>query len=67
MGKLADLVELAHDPFAVDPHEIEKKCKVEGTWVGGRKVDLKAYRAEVEKADPTHFTHLARVNHHPCC
>ncbi|MBU3701575.1 MAG: amidohydrolase family protein [Acidimicrobiia bacterium] len=67
VGKLADLVELSHDPFSVDPHDLEKKCKVEGTWIAGRKVDLKAFSAEVEKADPTHFHHLATVNHHPCC
>ena len=67
VGKLADLVELSHDPYAVDPHEIEKKCKVEGTWIAGRKVNLKGFSAAVEKADPTHFHHLAGVNHHPCC
>lgn len=67
VGKLADLVELASDPYAVDSHDIEKKCKVQGTWIGGRKVDLKAYSAEVEQADPTHHRHLATVNHHPCC
>jgi len=66
-GSRDDLVEPDHDPYAVDPHDIERKCKVMGTWVAGRKVDLKAYRAEVEQADPTHFHHLARVNHHPCC
>jgi predicted amidohydrolase YtcJ len=67
VGKLADLVELSHDPFAIDPHDLVKKVKVEGTWVNGRRVDLKKFRSEVEKADPTHFHHLAGVNHHPCC
>ena len=67
VGKLADLVELSHDPFAVDAHDLVKKVKVEGTWIAGRRVDLKKFHGEVEKADPTHFHHLAGVRHHPCC
>ncbi len=67
VGKLADLVELSHDPFAVDPHEITKKVKVLGTWIGGRRVDLKAFDADIERIDPTEHQHLASVNRHPCC
>jgi predicted amidohydrolase YtcJ len=67
VGKLADLVELSHDPYAVDPHDLEQKVEVKGTWIAGRRVDLTAFRNEVEQSDPTHFHHLAGVRKHSCC
>jgi len=67
VGKLADFVVLSHDPTAVDPHEIVKKVKVEGTWIAGKRIDLRRFTAAVEKADPTDHQHLAHLNRHPCC
>lgn len=41
-GKLADFVELSADPYEVDPRQIAS-VKVEGTWLGGRQVNLDAF------------------------
>lgn len=42
-GKLADLVELSADPYAVDPHQLDAQVKVLGTWLGGERIDLDAF------------------------
>lgn len=52
-GKLADFVELSKDPYQVDPHKLSTEVKVKGTWVGGKKIDLKAFTAQVEAMDPS--------------
>ena len=68
VGRLADLVELSADPYAVDPHKITDEVKVQGTWVGGRRVDLDAFLKEVEAMDPTEHAHLAEkaAGRHVC-
>ena len=42
--------------------------KVQGTWVGGRRVDLDAFLKEVEAMDPTEHAHLAEkaAGRHVC-
>ena len=46
-GKLADLVELSGDPYEVDPRTVATAIRVLGTWVGGRRIDLDAFDAQV--------------------
>ena len=67
VGKLADLVELSADPTAVDPHRLTTRVKVRGTYVSGRKVDLRAFLAGVEEMDPAPHRHLATTARHHCC
>lgn len=45
VGKLADLVELSADPYAVDPHALDDDVTVIGTWIDGERVDLDAFVA----------------------
>jgi predicted amidohydrolase YtcJ len=68
VGKLADLVELSADPYAVDPHKLTDEVKVGGTWHGGRKLDLDAFLKEVEAIDPSEHHELAKqaVGRHVC-
>jgi predicted amidohydrolase YtcJ len=68
VGKLADLVELSADPYAVDPHRITDEVKVHGTWRSGRRIDLDAFLEEVEAVDPTEHGHLAHkaAGRHVC-
>ena len=47
VGKLADFVELADDPYAVAPTDIVQRCGVRATWLGGRHNDVDAFVAEV--------------------
>ena len=61
VGKYADLVELSTDPYMVDPHHLEAKVKVKGTWLGGRKLNMKAFMDEVAAIDPTEHHHLHHV------
>ncbi len=67
VGKLADLVELSADPTAVDPRTLTTHVKVRGTWVAGRKVDVRAFLADVEKVDPAPHRHLATTAGPRCC
>jgi len=67
VGKIADLVELSADPHAVDPGRLATDVSVLGTWVGGRRVDLDAFDAQVESVDPTPHEPLATVHPHRCC
>ena len=68
VGKLADLVELSADPYAVDPHKLTDEVTVQGTWIGGRRTDLDAYLKAVEAIDPTEHQHLtaAAAGRHVC-
>ena len=68
VGKLADLVELSADPYAVDVHKLTDEVKVVGTRHGGRKLDLDAFLTEVEAIDPSEHQHLAAkaVGRHVC-
>ena len=59
VGKCADLVELSADPYAVDVHRLTDEVKVQGTWRGGRRIDVDAFLQEVEAIDPTEHEHLA--------
>jgi predicted amidohydrolase YtcJ len=47
-GKLADLVLLNTDPYAVDPVRLQETMAVLGTWVSGRRVDLDHFMAAVK-------------------
>jgi predicted amidohydrolase YtcJ len=66
-GKVADLVELSTDPYAVDPHTLATGVSVLGTWVGGRRIDLDAFAAQVEALDPTPHRDLATHATQRCC
>lgn len=69
-GKLADLVELSADPAAVDPDRLTELVTVQGTWRGGRRIDLDAFVAEITAIDPTerqaHATALHAAPRHTC-
>lgn len=67
VGKTADLVELSKDPYTVDPLRIATDISVLGTWVGGRRIDLDAFDAEVEAMDPDPHKELAAPARHRCC
>lgn len=54
VGKCADFVELSHDPYEVDPTQLQQTMKTHGTWLAGRRIDLDAFMAEVEDWDPVH-------------
>ncbi len=60
VGKYADFVELSADLTAVKPIEITEKVKVLGTWVGGKKIDLKKFIAEVATIDPAEHKDLVK-------
>ena len=45
VGKLADLVELSADPFAVAPEGLADEVAVLGTWLGGERIDLDEFLA----------------------
>lgn len=68
-GKLADFVELSADPFAVEPDQITASVLVQGTWLGGRRIDPKAFFAEIVAIDPTEHAGLAEstVAGKKCC
>lgn len=69
VGKLADFCELTVDPYTVDPHELTQKVKVQGTWLGGHKIDLDAFTAQIEAMDPSEHTDLHHNIHatKKCC
>ncbi|CAM3641722.1 amidohydrolase [Polynucleobacter brandtiae] len=59
VGKYADLVELSADITAVKPGEILEKVKVNGTWLGGKKIDTAQFIQEVTAIDPSEHQGLA--------
>ena len=61
VGKFADIVELSTDLTAVKPSEILEKVKVQGTWVGGKKIDLTKFLQEVTAIDPSEHQNLGDV------
>jgi predicted amidohydrolase YtcJ len=69
VGKYADLVELSTDPYAVDPHHLDARVKVQATWMAGRKLDLDAFMTEVAAVDPTehHDLHAVAAKAKRCC
>lgn len=52
VGKRADFVELSADPFAVDVNRLTEHVQVQGTWRGGRRIDLDAFLSQVEAIKP---------------
>jgi predicted amidohydrolase YtcJ len=68
VGKLADLVELSADPYAVDSDKLTDEVKVLGTWMSGRKVDTSAFLTQVQAIDPSEHKDLpAAAMSHKCC
>ncbi len=63
VGKYADFVELDKDPYEVAPTDLQKEMKTLGTWVGGRRINLDTFMAEVKDWDPVH--HQALHTHVP--
>ena len=53
VGKYADLVELSADITAVKPNEILEKVKVQGTWLGGKKINTAKFIEQISAIDPT--------------
>ena len=62
VGKFADLVELSADLTTVEPSEITQKVKVQGTWVGGKKIDLTKFIQEVSSLDPSEHQGLVATS-----
>jgi len=60
VGKYADFVELSADLTKVNPLEITDKVKVQGTWVGGKKIDLKKFMEEANAIDPSQHQDLVK-------
>ena len=68
-GKYADLVELSIDPYLADPLKLASQVKVQGTWRGGRKVDLDAFMTQIQavEAAGTHpVDHATPITAHKC-
>ena len=59
VGKFADLIELSADITAVKPSEIVEKVKVQGTWLGGKKIDLTKFIEQITAIDPSMHKDLA--------
>ena len=59
VGKYADLVELSADLTAIDPNQIKEKVKVQGTWLGGKKIDVAKFINEIKAIDPSEHKGLA--------
>lgn len=69
VGKYADLVELSMDPYLAEPLKLASQVKVQGTWRGGRKIDLDAYMKQIQavEAAATHpVDHAAPITAHKC-
>jgi predicted amidohydrolase YtcJ len=69
VGKLADFCELSSDPYVADLHKLTEQVKVLGTWVGGKKIDLDGFMAQIEAMDPTEHKDLPSHVHSTkkCC
>jgi predicted amidohydrolase YtcJ len=68
-GKYADLVELSMDPYLADPLKLASQVKVQGTWRGGRKIDLDAFMTQIQavEAAGTHpVDHATAIKSHTC-
>jgi predicted amidohydrolase YtcJ len=68
VGKCADFVELSADPFMVDVNKLTDVVKVQGTWRGGRRIDVDAFLEQVKAIDPAAFAKLAEkaAGRHVC-
>lgn len=69
VGKLADFAELSADPYQADLHKLTEQVKILGTWVGGKKIDLDAFMAQIEAMDPAEHKDLPQHVHatKKCC
>ena len=68
VGKCADFVELSADPFMVDVNKLTELVQVQGTWRGGRRIDVDAFLDQVKAIDPATFAKLAEkaAGRHVC-
>ena len=68
VGKAADFVELSADPFTVDVNKLTEAVTVQGTWRGGRRLDLDAFLEQVKAIDPAAHAGLAEkaAGRHVC-
>jgi cytosine/adenosine deaminase-related metal-dependent hydrolase len=67
-GKCADFVELSADPFEVDVNKLTSLVQVQGTWRGGRRIDLDAFLDQVKAVNPATHAKLAEkaAGRHVC-
>ncbi|WP_215401200.1 amidohydrolase [Polynucleobacter sp. MWH-UH35A] len=61
VGKYADIVELSADITTVNPNEILEKVKVQGTWLGGKKIDTAKFLKEVAALSPAEHKDAAKA------
>lgn len=61
VGKFADFVELAADPYLVSPRELVERCRVRATWLGGRRNHLDEFVAAVADSENHPDHHLTRA------
>lgn len=61
VGKFADFVELADDPYQVPADELVERCRVTATWLGGRRNDLDDFVAAVAELDNHPDHHRTRA------
>jgi len=68
VGKCADFVELSADPFTVDVNRLTELVQVQGTWRGGRRIDLVGFLGQIEAIDPAAHAALAEkaAGRHVC-
>jgi len=66
VGKMADFVELSMDPYMADPTKLATQVKVQGTWLGGHKIDLDSFLSEITAIDPSEHANLATTQG-KCC
>lgn len=69
VGKYADLVELSMDPYLAAPTTLATEVTVLGTWRGGHRIDLDAFRQQVQQVEQaqTHpVDHAHVLGSHPC-
>ncbi|MCV7191296.1 amidohydrolase [Mycolicibacterium brumae] len=64
VGKLADFVELTADPWALDPARLIDDVGVAGTWLGGRRIDLREFTSGVAASGHPDLPERA---HSGCC
>lgn len=67
-GKFADFVQLAADPYAVDPAMIDQ-IAVNATWLAGKRINLDAFISQIEAIDPSEHQdlHAAAVTKPHAC
>ena len=73
VGKLADFVELAANPFEVEPNKLAEQATVRGTWLSGERIDLDEFLGavvafdEAQHAAYTTQAHAAHAKRARCC